>query len=128
MAPAPRALVGLFLLVLIMVELPGNRGSAAAVSWCISRSMASERVLQKALDYACGAGIDCAPILPGGVCYLPNTVQSHAAYAFNSYYQMNGKAPSSCDFSGLATVASSDPSENLTSLDIKELPFCHEST
>ncbi|ERN10048.1 hypothetical protein AMTRI_Chr06g194910 [Amborella trichopoda] len=79
-------------------------------SWCIARSNGGEQALQAALDYACGMGADCAPIQPNGLCYLPNTMQAHASYAMNSYYQRKGNAPGSCDFGGNAVVAMTDPS------------------
>ena len=63
-----------------------------------------------ALDYACGSGGDCLPLQPDGLCFLPNTIQAHASYAFNSYYQRRARAPGSCDFAGTATIATSDPS------------------
>ncbi|XP_039126235.1 PLASMODESMATA CALLOSE-BINDING PROTEIN 3-like [Dioscorea cayenensis subsp. rotundata] len=86
-------------------------GTAEAASWCVARSGASATALQSALDYACGAGAaDCVPILPNGLCYLPNTLQSHASYAFNGYFQRSNQAPGSCDFSGTATTTISDPS------------------
>ncbi|XP_012572298.1 PLASMODESMATA CALLOSE-BINDING PROTEIN 1-like isoform X2 [Cicer arietinum] len=69
-------------------------------SWCVARSDASYNALQTALDYACGAGADCLPLQPDGLCFLPNTIQAHASYAFNSYYQKSSRAPGSCDFSG----------------------------
>ncbi|XP_044487516.1 PLASMODESMATA CALLOSE-BINDING PROTEIN 3-like [Mangifera indica] len=80
------------------------------INWCVARSDASNQMLQTALDFACGAGADCNPILPNGLCYLPNTIQAHASYAFNSYFQRKGMAPGSCDFNGTATVAITDPS------------------
>lgn len=83
---------------------------AVAATWCIIRSEASEEALQRALDYACWAGADCEPIKSSGLCFLPNTIQAHASYAFNSYYQRKATAPGSCDFSGTATVAKTDPS------------------
>lgn len=79
-------------------------------SWCVARSDASNQALQTALDYACGTGADCTPIQSNGLCYLPNTIQAHASYAFNSYFQRKGMAPGSCDFSGTATIARTDPS------------------
>ncbi|KAK1413691.1 hypothetical protein QVD17_35468 [Tagetes erecta] len=81
-----------------------------SATWCVVRSEASREALQAALDYACGAGADCAPILPSGLCFLPNTIQAHASYAFNSYYMRRSMAPGSCDFAGTATIAKTDPS------------------
>ncbi|KAA8548405.1 hypothetical protein F0562_000089 [Nyssa sinensis] len=83
---------------------------AEAATWCVARSDVSDTAIQTSLDYACGGGADCSPILPSGLCYLPNNVQAHASYAFNSYYQRKSMAPGSCDFSGTATIARTDPS------------------
>ncbi|KAL2343340.1 hypothetical protein Fmac_004625 [Flemingia macrophylla] len=79
-------------------------------TWCVARSDATTEALQTALDYACGAGADCFPLQPEGLCFLPNTIQAHSSYAFNSYYQRRARAPGSCDFAGTATIATSDPS------------------
>ncbi|WOL14446.1 PLASMODESMATA CALLOSE-BINDING PROTEIN 3-like [Canna indica] len=87
------------------------RGAAGPPSWCIARSGTGATALQAALDYACGSGVaDCAPVQPSGTCYLPNTLSSHASYAFNSYYQRSSAAPGACDFAGTATVTVTDPS------------------
>ncbi|KAF8014277.1 hypothetical protein BT93_H0190 [Corymbia citriodora subsp. variegata] len=104
--PPPSSL----LLLLLLLLLSAAATSARAATWCVARSDASEQVLQSALDYACGAGADCTPIQSSGLCYLPNSVQAHASYAFNSFYLRKAMAPGSCDFSGTATVAASDPS------------------
>ncbi|CAM8887377.1 unnamed protein product [Rhodiola kirilowii] len=79
-------------------------------SWCVSRGDTSNQALQIALDYACASGADCTPLLPNGLCYLPNTLAAHASYAFNSYYQRKARAPGSCDFGGTAAVSKTDPS------------------
>ncbi|XP_042420774.1 PLASMODESMATA CALLOSE-BINDING PROTEIN 3-like [Zingiber officinale] len=94
------------LLLLLTVPMLGVSDAA----WCVCRSDASSTALQKTLDYACGAGADCSPILQVGTCYNPNTVLAHCSYATNSYYQRNGQAQTACDFSGTATLTSSDPS------------------
>ncbi|KAL6618797.1 hypothetical protein ACP70R_033936 [Stipagrostis hirtigluma subsp. patula] len=89
--------------------------TAPAVSgqqvWCVVKAAGStEAALQNALDYACGiGGVDCSAIQPSGSCYYPNTLQAHASYAFNSYYQRN-PAPSSCDFGGTAMLVNVNPS------------------
>lgn len=70
----------------------------------------SDAELQANLDYACGMGVDCTPIQPGGACFLPNTVASHASYAMNLLYQTAGGNPWNCDFSQTATLTSSNPS------------------
>lgn len=79
-------------------------------TWCVARSDASTQALQTALDYACASGADCTPIQSSGLCFLPNTIQAHASYAFNSYFQRKAMAPGSCDFSGTASASKSDPS------------------
>ncbi|XP_002962275.2 glucan endo-1,3-beta-glucosidase 13 [Selaginella moellendorffii] len=79
-------------------------------SFCVANPNASFTDLQIALDWACGPGhADCQAIQPGQSCYLPDTVASHASYAFNSYFQSNGMDPSACDFSGAAAVTIADP-------------------
>ncbi|MED6180877.1 hypothetical protein PIB30_014211 [Stylosanthes scabra] len=96
------------LLMLLMATTTVNVSGQA--TWCVARSDASNQALQTALDYACGSGADCFPLQSNGLCFLPNTIQAHASYAFNSFYQRKGRAPGSCDFSGTATIAQSDPS------------------
>jgi hypothetical protein len=67
-------------------------------------------MLQKTLDYACGGGADCRPILQNGACFAPNTVKAHCSYAVNSYYQRSGQNPQACLFSGTTFVSNNDPS------------------
>ncbi|KAM7253595.1 hypothetical protein ACFE04_021749 [Oxalis oulophora] len=87
-------------------------GKPTQTGWCVPKTGATDEQLQASLDYACSQGIDCGPIQPGGVCFEPNTVQSHAAYAMNVYYQHSNKAPSDCDFSQTAILTSQNPSYN----------------
>ncbi|XP_020104985.1 PLASMODESMATA CALLOSE-BINDING PROTEIN 3-like [Ananas comosus] len=95
----------LVLLVFMFATIGGTDGA-----WCVCRSDQSTPALQKTLDYACGAGADCNPILQNGACYNPNTVVAHCSYAANSYYQRKGQAQGACDFAGTATLTSQDPS------------------
>ncbi|CAI8603586.1 unnamed protein product [Vicia faba] len=86
-----------------------NAPSIQGQSWCVAKAGALQASLQSALDYACGMGADCSQIQQGGACYSPVTLQSHASFAFNSYYQKN-PAPTSCDFGGAATLINTNPS------------------
>ncbi|KAL5223346.1 hypothetical protein ABZP36_028059 [Zizania latifolia] len=104
MATSPLLL--LLLLLGMSVSLQGSEGA-----WCVCRPDVAEAALQKALDYACGHGADCAPVTPSGPCYSPNSVAAHCSYAANSYFQRNGQAKgATCDFGGAATLSSTDPS------------------
>ncbi|XP_071694562.1 uncharacterized protein [Rutidosis leptorrhynchoides] len=88
----------------------GGNGNGQAGRWCVAKNGASQMALQSALDYACGTGgADCVTIQQGQSCYEPATLQNHASFAFNSYYQKN-PSPTSCDFGGVAAVTTTNPS------------------
>ncbi|CAH9067686.1 unnamed protein product [Cuscuta epithymum] len=79
--------------------------------WCVPKEGVTYAELQANLDYACAQpSIDCTPIQPGGACFMPNTITSHAAYAMNLIYQTSGRNSWNCDFSHTATLTSNNPS------------------
>ncbi|KAL9341376.1 hypothetical protein Peur_064701 [Populus x canadensis] len=110
--PAPTGNVPVTAPVTNPVAPPATTNAPAipGQSWCVARSGVTETALQSALDYACGmGGADCSQIQQGGNCYNPNSLQNHASFAFNSYYQKN-PAATSCDFGGTATIVNVNPS------------------
>ncbi|KAM7275141.1 hypothetical protein ACFE04_017007 [Oxalis oulophora] len=79
-------------------------------TWCVAIGSAGKDKLQPALDFACGeGGVDCRSIQPGATCFIPNTLEAHASFAFNSYYQKAGRAGGSCYFGGAAIVVTRVP-------------------
>lgn len=92
-----------------------NVTSTNGTTWCIASSKASEMDLQNALDWACGSGnVDCTAIQPSQPCYEPDTLVSHASYAFNSYYQQNGATDIACSFGGTGVKIDKDPSKYIS--------------
>ncbi|KAI4299599.1 hypothetical protein L6164_033042 [Bauhinia variegata] len=80
-------------------------------TYCMAKDGADPKMLQAALDWACGPGkVDCDPLLQGNACYEPDNVIAHATYAFDTYYHSMGKSPEACDFNGVASISTTDPS------------------
>lgn len=92
----------------------GNTTFLGGTTWCVARAGAPQIDLQNALDWACGLGMaDCRPIQAGGPCFEPNTLLSHASFAFNNYYQQNGNSDIACNFGGTAILTKINPSKHL---------------
>ncbi|CAA3013040.1 Hypothetical predicted protein [Olea europaea subsp. europaea] len=62
-------------------------GVSDAEDYCICNDGLSDAIYQKNIDYACGAGADCAPIMRNGPCFQPITVKDHCNFAVNSLLQ-----------------------------------------
>lgn len=90
----------------------GNTTFIDGTTWCVALAGVSQADLQNALDWACGLGTaDCTAIQQGGPCFEPDTLVSHASFAFNSYYQTNGNSDIACNFGGTAALTKRNPSE-----------------
>ncbi|MCL7028426.1 hypothetical protein MKW94_016540 [Papaver nudicaule] len=80
-------------------------------TYCVARDGADQKMLQAALDWACGQGkVDCSALVQGQPCYEPDTVAAHATYAFDAYYHANGMGPGTCSFNGVASITTTNPS------------------
>ncbi|XP_050223807.1 glucan endo-1,3-beta-glucosidase 13 [Mercurialis annua] len=89
----------------------GNTTFLGGSTWCVALAGVTQIDLQNALDWACGLGMtDCSAIQQGGACFEPNTLLSHASFAFNNYYQQNGNSDIACNFGGTATLTKNNPS------------------
>ncbi|WCJ22123.1 Carbohydrate-binding X8 domain superfamily protein [Euphorbia peplus] len=82
---------------------------SSGATYCICKDSVGDQQLQKAIDYACGAGADCTPILQNGACFQPNTIKDHCSYAVNSYFQRKGQGVGTCDFSQTAVTSNAPP-------------------
>ncbi|XAR72520.1 Glucan endo-1,3-beta-D-glucosidase [Bertholletia excelsa] len=89
----------------------GNTTFLDGTTWCVALAGVSKADLQNALDWACGVGkADCSAIQTGGDCFEPDTLLSHASFAFNNYYQQNGNSDIACNFGGTAILTKHNPS------------------
>ncbi|KAG0627162.1 hypothetical protein M758_2G178500 [Ceratodon purpureus] len=85
----------------------GNTGK----TWCVAKPGSPDHEVTNALNFACGeGGADCGAIQAGGACYNPNTIVSHASFAYNTYYQKMGRNYWNCYFGGTGVITITDPS------------------
>ncbi|MCL7044691.1 hypothetical protein MKW94_003137 [Papaver nudicaule] len=85
--------------------------AAKDLTFCIARDGADEKLLLAALDFACGQGkVNCSALVQGEPCHEPDTIAAHASYAFDAYYHENKMGPGTCDFKGVATITTTNPS------------------
>ncbi|XP_047044877.1 probable glucan endo-1,3-beta-glucosidase A6 [Lolium rigidum] len=94
-------------------KFPTSSDETVKGEWCVleigSGNAVNETAVEAGMNYACGKAT-CAAIQPGGACYEPNTLDSHASYAFNSYWQQFKNTGATCSFNGLAVKTTKDPS------------------
>ncbi|RDX79461.1 Plasmodesmata callose-binding protein 3, partial [Mucuna pruriens] len=102
--------MALLMYFVLFLALTGH----SSALYCVCKDGVGDQALQKAIDYACGAGADCTPILQNGACYQPNTVKDHCNYAVNSYFQRKGQSQGTCDFAGAATSTQTPPTSAST--------------
>ncbi|KVH99281.1 PLASMODESMATA CALLOSE-BINDING PROTEIN 2 [Cynara cardunculus var. scolymus] len=98
--------------VLVVFMLILSMAAQSSGNWCVCKKGGQDKVLQEAIDYACGNGADCTQTHQGGKCFNPDTVIDHCNYAVNSYFQNKGQTPGTCDFKGATMVVTTDPSSN----------------
>ncbi|KAL6659276.1 hypothetical protein ACP70R_003316 [Stipagrostis hirtigluma subsp. patula] len=78
--------------------------------WCVLKPSANlaDQAVGDSVSYACGLA-DCTSLgyktSCGGL-----DAKGNVSYAFNSYYQINDQDDRACDFKGLATTTTVDPS------------------
>ncbi|XP_026392878.1 glucan endo-1,3-beta-glucosidase 4-like [Papaver somniferum] len=114
MKTSPIVVLAVLFSALLVMVIPQNSVEAdgeLGQQWCIVDRQASNETIQGALNWACSQGDDiCLNIQEGKPCYLPNTLEDHASYAFNSYYQKFKSQGATCYFNGAAMANEEDPS------------------
>lgn len=92
---------------------PTNNGSFHGKLWCVvTKDDVNQFELAKALDYACKKNGTCDELSPGKSCYHPLSLESHASYAFSSYWANSREDGAICYFYGLAIQTTIDPSKS----------------
>ncbi|XP_068322472.1 PLASMODESMATA CALLOSE-BINDING PROTEIN 5-like [Pyrus communis] len=105
--------LSILLALLFLSPTPQRSDGQLDPDWCIADEQTPDEDLQMAMKWACEVGgADCSKIQENQDCYLPNTMQDHASYVFNYYYQRFKKQGGTCYFNSAALVTALDPSHN----------------
>ncbi|KAL6009405.1 hypothetical protein ACLOJK_022634 [Asimina triloba] len=108
------------------LPVPTNNEPYKGKIWCVAAwGKLNATALGGAISYACGQGNGtCDAIQPGKPCYRPDSVFSHASYAFNSYWQQFRGVGGTCYFDGLAEQTTVDPRRpQLDQISLRVLTF-----
>ncbi|KAL9995002.1 putative glucan endo-1,3-beta-D-glucosidase [Helianthus debilis subsp. tardiflorus] len=93
------------------LDTSGGATANATGGFCVAKKGADTSSLQDGLNWACGPGqANCSAIQSGQPCYMPDTIENHASYAYNDYYQKMRSVGGTCDFGGTAMITTVDPS------------------
>ncbi|KAJ3688546.1 hypothetical protein LUZ61_017710 [Rhynchospora tenuis] len=95
------------------LPLANNNSPYKGPIWCVfsGGKNVTQTELNGAMQDVCGQGNGtCNAIQPGGKCYKPNSLEVHASWAFNLYWQQSRKSGTACYFNGLAAQTAKDPS------------------
>ncbi|CAN6858078.1 unnamed protein product, partial [Brassica oleracea] len=109
----PSTLVFLVLSIIAIDYLPVASARVRNLNYaafCVISISATDAQMQSNIDWVCSQKFDCTPINPGGPCFEPNNLRSHASFVMNRYYQKNGREEEACDFSNTGRFINSDPS------------------
>ncbi|CAM8892229.1 unnamed protein product [Rhodiola kirilowii] len=88
-----------------------NYSGNSSMLFCVAKPGAGSDKLINGIDWACGQGhANCNVIQAGHPCYFPNTLENHASYAYNDYYQRMKSVGGTCNFGNTAMLTSIDPS------------------
>ncbi|GKC16879.1 RNA-directed DNA polymerase, eukaryota, partial [Tanacetum coccineum] len=92
------------------LDLGDSKGNFSG-RFCVARNGADYASLQDRLNWACGQGqSNCTAIQSGQPGYILNTIQNHASYTYNDYYQRKRDLGGTRDFGGMGILTNVDPS------------------
>ncbi|GAB2218219.1 hypothetical protein Droror1_Dr00001438 [Drosera rotundifolia] len=91
--------------------VPAKGVKYLATKWCVMSPQASisDANFANSISYACSYA-DCTSLSYGSSCGALDAA-GNASYAFNMYYQTMNQSSASCQFSGLATTTTTNPSQ-----------------
>lgn len=79
--------------------------------YCVLNIFADRTNLTQNVVFACSRA-DCTPLYPGSSC-AGLSPEQNASYSFNIYFQFQNQDPNACNFQGLASITTENPSQGI---------------
>ncbi|CAN6909823.1 unnamed protein product [Brassica oleracea var. botrytis] len=84
---------------------------ATSKQWCIANSTATDAELMLNIYLGCEHKfVNCKPIYPGGSCFDPDTLISHASFVMNAFFQLHNRTKEFCGYNNTGIITTTDPS------------------